>query len=493
MTQARRVRLVLRRIEPWTVLKFSLLLYASLYLVLLVAAITLWAAASITGLRGSVESFVGDLVASKDFHFQGGELLRASVIGGTLLVLVGSGVTVLLSVLHNLISDLIGGFGVVFEEPASRHTSRRRAPEPPQGRATWQDDDFDAALIDPTPPKPKPKATVAASGTAKPSTATTTTAGARRPSPAPASPAPAATATASPAPATATASPTPATATAGPTPAATAKPSVPPVATPGGRAVASAGDRAVASAGLGASAPPAPRPTPPATPTSAPPARRPEPQPTTSTQPAPPHPTPAVPPPSPPATAAAAARAHPGADVAARGPGPLATGLLPTGPGTTAAADVAAGGPDPLATGFRPTGPGTTVAADAPARLAGPLATGLLPTGLNPSLLATGTGTTAAASIPAARLAGCLPADGTGAIVVVRRRAGRPERPPTRPRGRGRPDHPFACPTPARRGRCDRQRHLAPGRGGGRELDGRTGGDPVGYPVNPCVAPGHRR
>ena len=158
MTQARRVRLVLRRIEPWTVLKFSLLLYASLYLVLLVAAITLWAAASVTGLRGSVESFVGDLVASKNFHFKGGELLRASVIGGTLVVLVGSGITVLLSVLHNLISDLIGGFGIVFEERPT-HTAVAGANPPSAGvrppRRSWSEDDTDPEPIEPRRPKAK--------------------------------------------------------------------------------------------------------------------------------------------------------------------------------------------------------------------------------------------------------------------------------------------------------------------------------------------------
>src|SRR4051794_22854245 len=145
MTQARRVRLVLRRIDPWTVLKFSLVLYASLYLVLLVAAITLWAAASITGLRGSVESFVGDLVASKDFRFKGGELFRASLIGGTLMVLLGSGVTVLFSVLHNLISDLIGGFGLVFEERPLRAAAAGGKPGPalavPPPRSSWRDED----------------------------------------------------------------------------------------------------------------------------------------------------------------------------------------------------------------------------------------------------------------------------------------------------------------------------------------------------------------
>ncbi len=43
--QGRRVRLVVRRIEPWTVLKFSVLLFATLYLVILVAGLVLWAAA----------------------------------------------------------------------------------------------------------------------------------------------------------------------------------------------------------------------------------------------------------------------------------------------------------------------------------------------------------------------------------------------------------------------------------------------------------------
>ena len=177
MTQARRVRLVLRRIEPWTVLKFSLLLYASLYLVLLVAAITLWAAASITGLRGSVESFVGDLVASKDFHFKGGELLRASILGGTLLVLVGSGVTVLLSVLHNLISDLIGGFGVVFEErPLRSTTAGSSSAEARPPRKSWSEDDSEPEVIEPRrpaakakpDPKPKPQPTKRESSPARP-------------------------------------------------------------------------------------------------------------------------------------------------------------------------------------------------------------------------------------------------------------------------------------------------------------------------------------
>ena len=127
MAQGRRVRLVIRRVEPWTVLKFSVLLFATLYLVILVAGLVLWAAATATGVRGNVEKFIGDLIASDHFHLLGATVVRASVLGGAVLVVLGSGATVLFSVLYNLISDVVGGVIVVFEE---RPTRRRSAPSP---------------------------------------------------------------------------------------------------------------------------------------------------------------------------------------------------------------------------------------------------------------------------------------------------------------------------------------------------------------------------
>ena len=106
VAQGRRVRLVVRRIEPWTVLKFSVLLFATLYLVFLVAGLVLWAAATATGLRENIEKFIGDLIASDDFRILGPTMLRASVLGGLVLVVMGTGANVLLAVLYNLISDL---------------------------------------------------------------------------------------------------------------------------------------------------------------------------------------------------------------------------------------------------------------------------------------------------------------------------------------------------------------------------------------------------
>ena len=121
--------------EPWTVLKFSVLLFATLYLVFLVAGLVLWAAATATGLRENIEKFIGDLIASDDFKILGPTMLRASILGGLVLVVMGTGASVLFAVLYNLISDVIGGITVVFEERPSRRNRKLlevgQAPPPP--------------------------------------------------------------------------------------------------------------------------------------------------------------------------------------------------------------------------------------------------------------------------------------------------------------------------------------------------------------------------
>ena len=136
LAQGRRVRLVVRRIEPWTVLKFSVLLFATLYLVILVAGLVLWAAATATGLRENIEKFIGDLIASDNFHILGPTMFRASVVGGLVLVVMGTGANVLFAVLYNLISDVVGGIIVVFEERPTRRRLLRTAPAPVDGEAT---------------------------------------------------------------------------------------------------------------------------------------------------------------------------------------------------------------------------------------------------------------------------------------------------------------------------------------------------------------------
>lgn len=134
MQQGRRVRRVIRRIEPWTVLRFSVLFYLSIFLVLLVAGEVLWQVASATKVRDNIEGFVGELVGAgpatdpteatppsttprdNDYRFEGGKILRASSLGGLVLVVVGTGTNVLLAVLYNLISDMVGGVEITLLE-----------------------------------------------------------------------------------------------------------------------------------------------------------------------------------------------------------------------------------------------------------------------------------------------------------------------------------------------------------------------------------------
>ncbi len=138
--RARKVRRLVRHVEPWSVLKVSLIFYFCLWVILLIAGVILWSFAVGSGTIDNVENFVKELFALESFEFNADEIFRASAIGGLVLVVAGSGFTVLMSVLFNLISDITGGvrFTVVEEETARprpkrtrpRHGARVVAPAP---------------------------------------------------------------------------------------------------------------------------------------------------------------------------------------------------------------------------------------------------------------------------------------------------------------------------------------------------------------------------
>jgi len=124
---------VIRNVDAWSVLKVSVVFYVAVYCMLLVAAVLLWMAATATGLRGNVEKVVADLIASGKFHFVGSELLRAGVVGGAVLVVAGTTTNVMLAVLYNLITDLVGGVSILVEESPGAPPARRPSPDPSDG------------------------------------------------------------------------------------------------------------------------------------------------------------------------------------------------------------------------------------------------------------------------------------------------------------------------------------------------------------------------
>jgi hypothetical protein len=119
--RARKVRRVIRHLDPWSVLKVSLLFYLCLFVVLMVSGVVLWNLASAAGTISDIEGFFKSAGAFETFSFDGFTIFRASALIGLILVIAGTAVNVLLAVLFNLISDLVGGVRVtVIEEETAR-------------------------------------------------------------------------------------------------------------------------------------------------------------------------------------------------------------------------------------------------------------------------------------------------------------------------------------------------------------------------------------
>jgi len=111
----RTTRVVLRHLDPWTVLKLSLVYYLCIFVVLVVAGVLLWAGANAAGVVGNIETFMED-IGFEDFRFVGSQLLSGVALLGAVLVVAGTFANVLLTVLFNLMSDAVGGLKLTLQE-----------------------------------------------------------------------------------------------------------------------------------------------------------------------------------------------------------------------------------------------------------------------------------------------------------------------------------------------------------------------------------------
>ena len=112
---ARTTRVVLRRLDPWSVLKLSIVYYLALFLIVLVAGTLLWAGASSIGVVENIESFMVD-IGFDDFRFVPSKLLGGVALGGLVLVVAGTVANVIMCALFNLMSDATGGLRLTFQE-----------------------------------------------------------------------------------------------------------------------------------------------------------------------------------------------------------------------------------------------------------------------------------------------------------------------------------------------------------------------------------------
>jgi hypothetical protein len=115
----RRARLVLRRLDPWSVLKFSVVFYFCLMLISLLVFAVVWFVLVNMGVFEDVTSFAGKV--NLEVTFPAGAVFRWYVFAGLFGVVVWSVVTVLLTLLFNLVNDVTGGIEVVLAEREHRH------------------------------------------------------------------------------------------------------------------------------------------------------------------------------------------------------------------------------------------------------------------------------------------------------------------------------------------------------------------------------------
>lgn len=115
-------KVVIKHLSAISVMKVSLLFYLSMFLILLVAAVLLWGAATSIGVVGNIESFM-DSIGFEDFTFEPPVLLRGVALGGAVLVLAGTLGNVVMALLYNLISEVVGGIKVTLGEDAGGRRS----------------------------------------------------------------------------------------------------------------------------------------------------------------------------------------------------------------------------------------------------------------------------------------------------------------------------------------------------------------------------------
>jgi Transmembrane domain of unknown function (DUF3566) len=123
----RRVKVAIRKVNPWSVLKFSVLFYLCLMLVFLVGFVILWGILDAMGLvtwfertmteywgTGQIATGPNQQVAQFEVNFW--YLFRMAFLVGLLSTVLWAAFTMFVTFLYNLISDLVGGIEVTLVE-----------------------------------------------------------------------------------------------------------------------------------------------------------------------------------------------------------------------------------------------------------------------------------------------------------------------------------------------------------------------------------------
>jgi hypothetical protein len=112
----RRVQ-ALRRIDPWSVLKVSLVLYLCFFAVAMVVGTGLWVAGRQAGTIFIIEDLIDVLLGTQGtYRFKDGEILLIALVVGPILIVLGALVTTAAAAVYNVVARLTGGLEVTVKE-----------------------------------------------------------------------------------------------------------------------------------------------------------------------------------------------------------------------------------------------------------------------------------------------------------------------------------------------------------------------------------------
>ena len=113
----RRARVVIRKVGPWSVLRFSLLFYTCVMLVIWLALMILYGIMSSLGVLDSIASLLISVsLVEEGFRFNGPWIFSRLLFVGFGLVAAWSVINVFVAFLYNLVSDVVGGIEVTLAE-----------------------------------------------------------------------------------------------------------------------------------------------------------------------------------------------------------------------------------------------------------------------------------------------------------------------------------------------------------------------------------------
>lgn len=138
MANVRRVRRIIRKIDAWTVFKVSAVLWAVAALAMVLGLVMFWSVLNAAEIPDRVTEFLVEITLLEEGSDPFGDndsFLRLAIFGSIALSIIGCGLTTLLAVMYNLVSDVVGGVEiVVLEETLAPLTPSQTPPPAPVRR-----------------------------------------------------------------------------------------------------------------------------------------------------------------------------------------------------------------------------------------------------------------------------------------------------------------------------------------------------------------------